>query len=301
MPEPIEIIILGCGSGIPLKDRQHPGILLRYSGNYFLFDCGEGTQTRLLENGISPLKINKIFITHWHADHFGGLLPLIETLHMEGRKAPLEIYAPEAERFVSGLLELSYWGIGFEIKPIDIDYEKNKDLIFQNDRFEIYSIRALHSVPAVGYFFKEKDTWHIIPKLAKKYGIEKEELKEIKNKGYILKNNKKILLNKVAKLRYGRKIIYSGDTKVSKNIFSNAKNADLLIHDATFIDGKISEERYHSTVQKVCLNAKKSNVKKLILTHFSRRYKDTKEILKVAKKYFKNVEVAHDNMKIVLR
>ena len=300
MPEPIDLIILGSGSGVPIPTRQHPGILLRYAGEYLLFDCGEGTQTRLIAAGISPLKIDKIFITHWHADHFGGLLPLIETLHMEGRTRPLEIYAPDAERFVSGLLDLSYWGIGFEIKAINVDYEKPQQLIYENERYQIFSLRAVHSVPAVGYGFKERDSWHIIPEKAKKYKLYKRALQSIKNRGFVIRDGKKINLKDVAVLKQGRKIIYSGDTKFSKDIFKFARGADLLIHDATFVDAEMAKETYHSSVEKVAAAAKKYDVKCLVLTHFSKRYRDVKYIAATARKFFKNTKTAYDGMRIRL-
>ena len=291
MPEPIEVTFLGTGSAVPTPKRHHPSILLRFGSENILFDCGEGTQTQLEKVKMSPMKITRIFITHWHADHFAGLLPLIETLHLSRRTIPLEIYGPDASRFVDALMELSYWGIGFKIIAKDC---KAGQKIFENDMFEITTVKVNHSVPAVGYCFKEKDHWHINARKAEKLGLEGKELREIQEKGKL----KGIKLKDIAKMTPGRKIVYSGDTTISKELFKVATNADLLIHDGTFIETEMS--RSHSAAKMVAKLAKQHHVKKLILTHLSRRYITNDEILKIVKPIYKNTIVAHDLMKVKL-
>jgi ribonuclease Z len=111
MPEPINIRFLGTGAAIPTLKRRHAAILFHFGSEYFLFDCGEGTQLQMDKAKISPMKLSKVFISHWHADHFSGLLPMIESLHLSRRTEPIEIYGPEASRFIDALVELSYWGV----------------------------------------------------------------------------------------------------------------------------------------------------------------------------------------------
>jgi len=298
MPEPIKITFLGTGAAIPSLRRHASAILLQYGPDYILFDCGEGTQLRLEKARVSPMKIDKVFITHWHADHFAGLLPLIETLHLSRRKEPLIVYGPEATRFIDALVELSYWGIGFEVSPYDCG-EEEIEKIFGNENYDIYSIRVLHSVPAVAYCLKEKDTWNIDVKKAKKIGLYGKKLRKIKEDGKIKVGKKIVKINQIAKKRLGKKIVYSGDTEISKSLFQFAKGADLLIHDATFAES--IEERPHASALDVAKMAKRYEIKKLILTHLSRRYKDPKEVLKTAKTAFKNVVVAEDLMRITLK
>lgn len=298
MPEPINIIFLGTGAAVPSLERRHPAILLQYKGDYILFDCGEGTQIQMQKARISPMKISKIFITHWHADHFAGLLPLIETLHLSRRKEPLDVYGPEASRFIDAIIELSYWGIGFEVKAHDCNKEIEK--IFENNFFEIYAIKVRHSVPAFGYCLIEKDSWNVDVKKAKKFGLSGIQIKKIKENGKIKVKNKIIKLEQIAKKRKGRKIVYSGDTMPCKELFEFSKEADLLIHDGTFAE-PMGVERPHSSASEVAKLAKKYKIKKLILTHLSRRYKTTEEVLKVAKSFFKNTIVANDMMRITLK
>lgn len=291
MPSPINITFLGTGSGIPTISRHNPAILLKYQGDYLLFDCGEACQIALQKIKVSPVRIKRIFITHWHADHFAGLLPLIETLHLSNRKEPLEVYGPEASRFVDAIVELSYWGIGFEIKPINVNLEEVEKIY--SDEYEIYSIPVKHSVPAVGYLFKEKDHWKIDMKKAKKYGLQGKILSDLKEVGGIKFKNKIIKIEDIGFMKKGRKIIYSGDTEPCKKLFKLAKDS-LMIHDSTFIEP--FPERPHSSAVEIAKLAKEYKVKKLVLTHFSKRYKTIS--LKTIKPIFKNTVAAKDLMKI---
>jgi ribonuclease Z len=300
MPEPINITFLGTGAAIPSLSRRHPAILLQYKGDYILFDCGEGTQTQLQKARISPMKISKIFISHWHADHFAGLLPLIESLHLLRRKETLDVYGPEASRFIDSIIELSYWGIGFEVKSHDCDEEKEIEKMFENDSFEIYAIRVKHSVPAFGYLFKEKDSWNIDVKKAKKFGLSGINLKEIKEKGKLKIKNKTVKLEQIAKKRTGRKIVYSGDTMPCEELFEFSREADLMIHDGTFAE-PTGTERPHASALETAKLAKKYRIKKLILTHLSGRYKTSDEVLNAARSVFKDATVASDMLKITLK
>ncbi|HLC51053.1 MAG TPA: ribonuclease Z [archaeon] len=297
MPEKIEIFFLGTTAGIPSPERGQAAVLMRYGGDTFLFDCGENAQVQMERCGVSPLKIKSIFISHWHADHFAGLLPLIETLHMMKRTEPLEIYGPEAERFVDALMELSYWGVGFKLTAKGCG-EKEIEKIVDSSRYEIFAIKTKHNVPSCGYGLKEKDHWKINPRLAKRHGLSNKQMGEIKKEGKIRIGNRTIKLEDVAYLRKGRKVVYSGDTLIQKSLFEFSKDADLLIHDSTF--AVPMEKRYHSSSAEVAKMAKKYKINKLILTHISRRNPKDSEILKPAKKYFKNCTVAKDLMRVVL-
>jgi len=300
----IEITFLGTISGIPTKERNHPAIVLEYYSwrkHTLLFDCGEGTQRQMMIAGISYMDIDKIFITHWHADHFAGLIPLLSTLNVEKRKRKLEIYAPQAKKFVKRILSLGYFPLRYEVKAINIPFKgKKMKKILEEKEFEIYSIPVCHTVPAVAYVFKEKDKWNIDLKKLKELGLKRGRwLKKIKEKGYAIVNGRKVRIEEIANLAKGIKVVYSGDTKPCKTIEIASKDADLLIHDATFFEEEKSKKTGHSDIIKACEIAKKANVKFLVLTHISRRYSEKiREIEKVAKEHFKNSVIAYDFMKI---
>lgn len=299
MPEPIKITFLGTGAAIPSLRRRPAAILLHYGSDYFLMDCGEGTQIQMQKARISPMKLNAILITHWHADHFAGILPLIETLHLSRRREPLEVYGPEASRFIDSLVEMSYWGIGFRVIPKNCGEEKIEKLI-ETDTYEIYAIKVKHSVPAVGYCFKEKDHWSIDMKRAEKFGLEGKIIREIKEKGKVKIAGKTVKLEDVADKKIGRKIVYSGDTEICKTLLDFSKEADILIHDGTFVEVP-DENRPHASAVEIAKMAKKYKVKQLIITHISRRYMNEKEVYDAVKKIFKDVVIAKDMMKITLK
>jgi ribonuclease Z len=304
----IVVTFLGTVSGIPSRERNHPAIALEYfyyKKDTLLFDCGEGTQKRLMKAGISFMDISKIFITHWHADHFAGLIPLLQTMNLEKRKNELSIFGPEASKFVQGILNLGYFGVRFPVKAVDVPFEgKDISKVYETKVYEVLSIPVLHTVPSVAFAFKEKDVWRIDENKLKELGLRRGKwLKELKEKGEATYNGKKIRIEEVASLQKGLKVVYSGDTKPCENLVELARDADLLIHDATFLEEDEDVQKYHSSVKDAAKIAKKANVKKLILTHISRRYQkeDVERLLKEAKEVFENVEVAYDLMRVVLK
>ena len=205
------------------------------------------------------------------------------------------------EYFVSNILNLGYFGLRFEVEAIDVPFFGEKEtLIDETKEYEIYSIPVLHTVPAVGYCFKEKDRWSIDVKKLRELGLRRGRwLRSLKRKKEVKIGGKVVKIEDVATKRRGLKIVYSGDTKPCENILKISRGADLLIHDATFLEE--GERRGHADVKEAARIAKKAEVKQLILTHISRRYTSTEEIEREARKIFPNTKVAHDFMRIELR
>jgi ribonuclease Z len=295
----VEIVFLGTGSGVPTPRRNHAAIWVRHEGDCMLFDCGEGTQKQLIKAGLNFMKIDRIFITHWHADHWAGLISLLLTMNLEGRKRPLHIYGPEAERFVRDIMDLGYWGVAFRLVPVDVPYEgKEISAIEETDEFAVTSVPVSHSVPAVAYALKVKDRVNVdIKKAEKLYGLKQGPLVgKLKEKGEVTIGGKKVTLSDVGYVKKGQKIVYSGDTEPCEGMGKLAAGADLLIHDATFAEEV--EDRKHTGAKEAAMIAKKAGVGKLILTHFSRRYTDVSELEKDARKTFKNTFAAEDFMRL---
>ncbi len=300
----IEITFLGTVSGIPSIDRNHPAIILEYyseTKDTLLFDCGEGTQKQLMKSGISFMDIDKIFISHWHADHFAGLIALIQTMNLEKRRKELKIFGPEAERFVSDIIDLGYFGLRFPVAAINVPFEGEEiTLVDEADDWQVMSIPVLHTIPSVAYCFKEKDRWNIDLNKLKKLGLPRGYwLKKLKKLGEVEHNGKKVRIEDIANSKPGLKVVYSGDTKPCDNMVKISKQADLLIHDGTFLEEE--EGKAHADVKQAAKTALKSKVKQLILTHISRRYTDISELEKEAKKVFDNTKIAHDFMKVKLK
>ncbi len=300
----IEVTFLGTTAGVPTKQRNHAALHILYrSENEFsyLFDCGEGTQRQMLTAGINFMRINEIFITHWHADHFAGLLGLLETMNLEGREKPLTIFAPEAEKFVGILLDLGYSTKDFPVEPKDIFYEGGGiQALLETNEFFIKATPAKHGIPATAYAFVEKDRVKIDKEKIKKLGMPPKGpiYKKIKEAGSVMFKGKEIKLEEIAKIEKGKKIVYSGDTLPCKNVIKLAGNADLLIHDSTFFEDE-KDGKKHANVEDVLKIAEEANVKEIILTHISRRYQDTDELKDKVKDY-PNVKIAKDFMKIII-
>jgi ribonuclease Z len=298
----LEIVFLGTGSGIPSKNRAPPAIWLQYGPDCMLWDCGEGTQRQLMAARLSFMKLSRIFITHWHADHWAGLIGLMQTMNMEGRKAPLHIHGPDAERFVGDLLDLDYWGPRFRIVPENVPYDGSEiTSVFETREYEILSIPAEHTVPAVAYSFREKEKWNVdIKKAESLFGLRQSPLVgRLKKKGEITHKGKRIKLGDVGYRKPVIKVAYTGDTRICPNIEALSRDSDVLIHDSTFMEE--SENRMHSDVKSAARMARKAGVRNLVLTHFSRRYQDIRPLREEAVKIFPATKTARDFMRITLK
>lgn len=302
----IKIVFLGTTSSVPTRKRNLPSIFLMYKGERILFDCGEGTQRQLMEKNLKFMRINKIFITHWHADHFAGLLGLIQTMSLESRKEVLYIYGPRrTTEFVEKLLTIGYFARNFKIKVRDLDEEE----VVEGDGYKVYPFKVKHKIPAYGYVFEEESKVRANMNKARKLGLKTGPLiGKLKKGETIIFKNKKIKPQDIIEVFPGKKIVYTGDTQPIPNISKYAKNADLLIADSTFSsDKKYMDEIGHSTSADAAKIAKKANVKKLVLTHISRRYQEKesnispKVLEKEAKKIFKNSVLAEDFMEIKIK
>ncbi len=299
----IEVTFLGTTASIPTKYRNHPAIFLRYQSeqeHVYLFDCGEGTQrqiTILGDPSVNFMRINDIFITHWHADHFAGLFGLLETLSLEGRKRDLRIFAPEAEEFVSLIDSFGYSSKPFNIIPINVEHIGTKpQVLIDEEEYQIVGIPVDHGIPAVGYGFIEKNRVNIDKDKAKALGLPDKGpiYHKLKANGKVIFKDKVVKLEDISLVEEGKKVVYSGDTRPSQNIINLSKNADLLIHDSTYFE---DFKRKHTTFKDVLKIAKEAGVKQLALTHISRRYSDIRKLKEMVEKY-PSVILAKDFMQL---
>lgn len=295
----MEIVFLGTSSGIPTKERNVSSIVVRYQGDYIFIDVGEGAQRQAMIAGIGLRKNIKIFITHMHGDHVLGLIPMIQTMSMLRREDPLYIYGPKGiKEFLHKNMEI------LDIRPtfkINIEY-LGDNKIFEFKNYIVRSIKNIHSKYSYSILIEEKPRpGKFNPDLAIKDKIPVKFWKKLKNGEDIILNGKIIRHQKYVSPPYlGRKIVISGDTRPSNKLIKYSKNADILIHEATFASDKKerSIETRHSTATEAAQIAKKANVKILIITHFSARYEDIDILVHEAKKIFPATFAAEDFMRI---
>lgn len=291
----MEITFLGTSSAVHSFERNHPSIVLKAFGEVMMFDCGEGTQRQLIYAKISPMKISKIFITHFHGDHILGLPGLIQSMNFRGRQTKLTIYGPKGLNILKeAIFSLGYCKIEFPIEFIEIGSE----IVEETEDYIIKSQEVNHYVPCLAYSIEELKKPRFLREKAIELGVpvgpdfgKLHNGKEVEIDGKIIKPEQVL-----GPPRKGRKITYSGDTTPCEEMIELAKDSSLLIHESTYIkeDSDKAEENYHSTSSDAALIAKKSNSKKLILTHISTRYQNTDQLLDEAQEIFENTEIAKD-------
>jgi len=267
----LQVIFLGTGGIMPTRERNVPAIALRYGGEVILLDVGEGTIRQMNTAKLSPMKVEKIFITHFHGDHYLGLAALIQTMNLWNRERPLHIYGPKYTfEFVQNFLNSGFFRPGFDIHIHELGETRLK---FGD--YEIWSFKVEHGIPALGYVFKEKDRrGKFLPEKLREYGLEEGPiLGKLEKEGKIEWNGRVIRLEDVTgPRRRGVKIVYTGDTEPCERVKLFAERADLLIHDATYLSGEDRGESYHSTVEEACETAKRARVGLLALFHRAFRY-----------------------------
>ena len=292
----MQIVFLGTGGSWPSKERNVSAVAMRIGSDVLLFDCGEGTQRQLMSSNVSFMKINRVLISHFHGDHFLGLPGLIQSMSLNNRKKPLEIYGPHGTvKLVNIIINLGYFTPTFDFVVKDL---KDNDTV-KCDGYIIKAKTAEHNVPTLAYAVEE-DTrqGRFNVKKAKKLGIPEGPLFRRLQKGENVTVNDKMVTPDMVlgKSRKGKKIVYIPDTKPSKAIADFAKGSNVLIHDAT-ADSSLEKKanKYgHSSARQAAVIAKKAGVKLLFLTHISPRYEDAGILEKDAKKVFSNSVVAED-------
>ncbi|MCX6772260.1 MAG: ribonuclease Z [Candidatus Micrarchaeota archaeon] len=284
-----EVTMLGTSAGTPTAERNLAGIAVRHNGNVLLLDCGEGTQRQMMRFGLSYMKVNAIFITHLHMDHFLGAIGLIETMALNGRTEKLVLYGPKGSRAIFNKKDF-----------LEIVELEEAGAVADFGEFSVSAFIAEHDKNCFGYSLKEKERLRFHEEKAHAAGLKGQMFREIQEKGEIKIGKKKILLKSITYKQAGKKIIYTGDTAPSASVAKAAKGADLLIHESTFAEDKKEEakEAHHSTAAQAAAVAKKAGAGKLLLTHISGRYRDTTPLLDEAKKIFPNTLIAVDGLKI---
>jgi len=268
-----------------------------------MFDAGEASQISYMKSGLGWNKKMKLFVTHLHGDHCVGILGLLQTMSMQNRTESLEIFGPKGiDEFLAANIKILNFGLSFSILITIVKEGK----IFENKKFSMYAAKANHSITAFSYLFEEKDKpGRFNVEKAKELGIPEGELWNKLQNGEEVINNEKIIksIQVLGKKRPGKKIGISGDTMPTKELEEFFKECDYLVFDSTFLDEEKqkAQDTCHSTAKQAAQLGKNSNVKNLILTHFSARYKDEIGHLTEAKKIHDSVITAKDLLEIEIK
>ena len=294
----ITLTILGCHSATPRINAFPTSQYLEINNSHFLIDCGEGTQRQMRKYKVGFSKINHIFISHLHGDHFYGLVGLLATFGILNREKELHIYGPKGIKEVTLLqLKTSQSHANFKIIFHEL-VSKKSELIYEDEKVSVKTIPLNHRVYTNGYLFTEKE------KSRKLHTENIRNYKEIDKADYLnIKAGKDIILSSGEVISNSELTIppskplsfaFCSDTSYKPDIITVIENTDLLYHEATFLSDRedLAKKTKHSTTKQAAKIAKEANVNQLVLGHYSGRYKDISLFKKEAQEIFKNTELA---------
>jgi ribonuclease Z len=300
-----DVTILGSSSATPIYDRHPSAQVLNIHERFFLLDCGEGTQMQLNRYKIRYHRINHIFISHLHGDHYLGLMGLLSTMHLQGRKDELHLFGTKELKHLTNIqLEYSQTVLRYPLIFHEIDTTKKK-IIFDDETISVESIPMNHRIACCGFLFREKEGLRkLIKEKLEEYQIPYTFYIELKKgKDYLTMDGKKIHNEELTMPpNRARSYAYCSDTIYDESIVNHITGVDLLYHEATFTSDMIerAKETFHSTASQAARIAEKSKVKQLLIGHFSARYKDVSPLLDEANKVFPKTSLAIEGEKFVI-
>ena len=300
-----DVTILGCSSATPAFGRFPTSQLVHIAGRFLLVDCGEGAQMQLRRFSIKFQRINHIFISHLHGDHFLGLSGFLSSLHLLGRTDPIHIYGEDVLLdIINTTNKHSRSVLQYPVIFHPLEFDKSK-LIFEDEKLSVTTIPLKHSVPCCGFLFTEKPRpSKLIKEEIEKYTVPVDQMEKLKaGEDFITADGKKIANDMLTLPSLPpRQYAYCSDTVYDEEIIPLIAKSDLLYHESTFMEDMRdrAKQTMHSTAKDAANIAKKAEVGKLILGHFSARYKDLAPLLAEAKEVFAETYLAEEGKKVSL-
>lgn len=292
-----EVLILGNSSATPLYDRHPTAQIVNYNQQLFLVDCGEGTQMQFLKYNVKANKIQHIFISHLHGDHYFGLVGLLSSMNLGGRKSALTVYGPKGlQEIVELQFEYSDTELNYDLHFVETDPHQPKVLL-ELPLLKVSSFPLLHRIPCTGFRFDEgKRNRRLIKEKITELNIPVSFLSGIK-KGLDYQDpwGRKYSCEELTySAPASRSYVYCSDTRRDDSYLPYIQKADLLYHESTFMnDMKIrAHQTYHSTAAEAAEVAKITQAKKLLLGHYSARYKELEPLLEEAKAIFEQSQLS---------
>lgn len=295
-----EVTILGSNSALPAHGRHPTSQVLNHNEKLFLLDCGEGTQIQLSNYRIKRSKINHIFISHLHGDHYYGLIGLLTSYHLLKRTEPLHLFCPKGLKEIIDLnFKYSDTRLAYDLIAHEIDCS-SAEMIFENEHLSVTTIPMKHRIPCCGFLFREKDhERRILAEQLTRYNIPVSLIPELKAGQDLLVDGQLIPNQQLTSDPTPPRVYaFCSDTLHSDHFVEQVRSADLLYHEATFMEE--SAERasltFHSTTLQAATIAQKAAVKNLMIGHFSAKYDDLQMVLNEAKTIFPATELAIEGL-----
>lgn len=289
-----ELIVLGTGSQVPSRARNHNGYLLRWDSLGLLFDPGEGTQRQLTFAGVPASAVTRICLTHFHGDHCLGLPGVVQRLSLDGVARVHAHYPASGQEYFERLRHASVFHETTELveEPVTGD-----GVVARGEFGELSALRLDHPVEAFGYRLVEPDRRTMVPRLLRRHGIHGPDVGALLRSGSLTVGGRTVAVEDVSVLRTGQRFAFVMDTRLCDNVFALAQDADLLVIEATFLDeeAELAHRYGHLTARQAARVARESGVRTLVLTHFSQRYSTmTRFHDQAAQEFDGDIVVAHD-------
>jgi len=289
-----EIVMLGTASQAPTRDRNHNATLLRWDGRAVLFDPGEGTQRQFTRAGLSAASVTRICISHFHGDHCLGLPGMIMRLALDHGHLPVPIHYPgSGEEYFE---RLRFASAGQELLPVDARPIAAPGIIHQDEMFTIRCRRLAHGIETFGFRLEEPDGRRFLPDRLQALGIEGAAVGRLRREGAILHEGRTIRIEEVSEFRAGQVVAYVLDTAWCDAAVELAADADVVVAESTFlsVDEHLAAEFGHMTARQAGRLARVAGARRLVLSHFSRRYDDVTAFGREARQEFDDVVIATD-------
>jgi ribonuclease Z len=289
------VTILGNNSAVPAFDRHPTSQVVTTDGNLFLVDCGEGTQIQMIRYKIRRSKISHIFISHLHGDHYFGLVGLINSFSLLSHQQEMHVYAPAPlQQIIEWQLKVADTQLCY---PLYFHTISEAATLVDNDKMLIKCFRTNHRIECYGFSFHEKKNLRKLnPEKAKEFGIPISFFDRLKNGEDYIQENGTLVKNEwvTQDAPPGKTYAFCADTKYDESIIPHIRDADLIYHETTYLDAlrERAAERFHTTTRQAAEIAKKANVKKLLIGHFSSKYDTLEEFEQEAREVFLNTELA---------
>ncbi|HEX7746813.1 MAG TPA: ribonuclease Z [Micromonosporaceae bacterium] len=281
-----ELVVLGTASQVPTRARNQNGYLLRWDGEGLLFDPGEGTQRQMLRAGVAATDLTRICLTHFHGDHCLGLPGVIQRLSLDRVAHPVTAHFPAVDaEFFRRLRHASSFYETAEVREEPIRYDGQ---IVDTTAGPLQARRLQHPTEAYGYRLVEPDGRRMLPERLAAYGIAGPAIGELQRAGHLDVAGRRVTVDEVSEPRRGQRFAFVMDTALCDNVYALADGADLLVIESTFLDEDrdLAEHYCHLTAGQAARAAAESNVRTLVLTHFSQRYQEPERFVAEARQHF---------------
>ena len=296
-----ELVVLGTASQVPTRYRNHNGYLLRWDGEGFLFDPGEGTQRQMLFAGVAMRQVSRVCITHFHGDHCLGLPGVVQRLSLDGAPHPVPVYFPgTGAQYYERLRHASIFEDRAEVFPQPIT---TGGTLATESGWWLSALPLEHSVDVFGYRLQERPSRQVDPERARGLGVAGPAISTAMREGSVSIEGRRVSAEAISRPRVAQSAAFIMDTRLCDNAFELARDVDLLIIEATFLqaDAALARRYGHLTCQEAATIARDAGARRLVLTHFSQRYQDIDNAFaEEAGALFDDVVVARDGLRVAV-